>query len=522
MSTLKISRTGGVLCLADNPPRVDFSLSQALKACGQFFGHVDTGRPRNNTNKLSNRFVSWLTTGRDETLRFREMAKKEIGIKGLVYLPFYDAENFRRKVYRKLYLPAPKPEVVSGITRAEKLGVLGLVALVGSCVTLSGNSSVSAEMPEVSYVQAVSTYTPAVTQKPDLPKNWLDGIPESNGFRKDALSGPLQYAKDSDYEFAATKERLLELVEEDTLVELEETKSLKFNKVSRPYVLPVVAEFVYRLADQYNYGQRCGPLWLNGAARDTIFQQSLGNGSAKSVHPTGMAVDFKSTGLTDSCRDWLEQTLLEIEAAKRIDFTKERSPAHYHISVATHEYEAWLERRRTVADSETDWLRKALFYEGGPNETVAGGREETVEGFRAIGWVIRNRARSKDYPNTIQGVVADGSAGKHDGGCQFSFMCDGKPEDRYELCRNESGKLTSYWRHKCDMRWEQVTMIAKAVMSETNDPTGGAVLYYATWMNPAPKWASSDMWNTRVIGSHKFGCGKKGRDACIATSGEKS
>ena len=351
---------------------------------------------------------------------------------------------------------------------------------------------------------------------------WLDGIPESNGFRKDALSGPFRYAKDSGYEFAATKERLLELVKEGTLVELEETESLKFNNVSRPYALPVVAEFVYRIADQYNYGQRCGPLWLNGAARDIAFQQTLGNGSAKSVHPTGMPIDLKSTGHTPRCRDWLENTLLEIEAAKRIDFTKERSPAHYHISVATHEYEAWLKRRRTVSDSETDWLRKALFYEGGPSETAAGGREETVEGFRAIGWVIRNRARSTDYPNTIQGVVADGSAGKHAGGCQFSFMCDGKPEDRYELCRNESGKLTSYWRHKCDMRWEQVTMIAKAVMSETNDPTGGAVLYYATWMNPAPKWALSDMWNTRVIGSHKFGCGKKGRDACIATSGEKS
>ncbi|MEY2665734.1 MAG: hypothetical protein RLZZ480_839 [Candidatus Parcubacteria bacterium] len=358
------------------------------------------------------------------------------------------------------------------------------------------------------------------------PRNWLDGVPEFNGFRKDALSGPLQYAKDSGYEFAATKTRLIELVEEGTLVELEETESLKFNDVSRPYVLPVVAEFVYRLADQYNYGEQCGPLVLNGAARDIAFQRTLGNGSDKSVHPAGMAVDFKSTGHTPRCAAWLEGTLLEIEAAKRIDFTKEvseQSP-HYHVTVATHEYERWLERRRTVNDSETDWLRKAIFYEGGPNETI--------EGFRAIGWVIRNRVRSKEYPNTIQAVVADGSAGEHNGGCQFSFMCDGKVEDRYELCRNESGKLTSYWRFKCDMRWEQVTMIAKAVMSETEDPTGGAVLYYATWMKPAPPWAKPrvEKWSNgsivilpfgdfahqpKKIGNHFFGCSKfAGSDVC--------
>ncbi len=277
------------------------------------------------------------------------------------------------------------------------------------------------------------------------------------------------------------------------------------------------------MADQYYYDQKCGPLWLNGAARDVAFQQSLGNGSEKSVHPAGMAVDFKSTGLEPRCQAWLEETFLDIEAARRIDYTKEvskKSP-HYHVTVATHEYEGWLAKRLQVNDPETDWLRKALFYEGGP--------KESVEGFRAIAWVIRNRVNSADYPNTIQGVVAEGSTGKYNGGCQFSFMCDGKVEDRYELCRNSAGKLTPYWQYKCDARWEKVTVFAKTFMSETKDPTGGAVLYYT---GRKPHWATSrtEIWGDKKvhlkngdfkpgtvndIGSHTFGCSvNRGKDVC--------
>jgi len=468
------------------------TILQARKACRQLLNYVDTDRPRNDVKKLQKRTTTmpvWLQPAPETMVAERKRIIREYGW------------------FAILKLKIKQPFAVRiGFPRERSLG-LALMAsvtaplLLGQVMPMQG---VTFELPDTP--AAIATNNDVAT--PIGPKNWLDGIPESNGFRKDALSGPLKYAIDSDYEFAATEKRLRELVKEGSLVKLEETKSLKFNMVTRPYVLPMVAEFVYRLADQYNYDQHCGPLYLNGAARDVAFQKTLGNGSDKSVHPAGMAVDFKSTGLTPRCQTWLEQTLLEIEAAKRIDFTIERSPAHYHVAVATHHYETWLERRRTVADSNTDWLRKGIFYEGGP--------KETVEGFRAIGWVIRNRARSTEYPNTIEGVVAQGSVGEHNGKCHFSFMCDGKPEDRYELCRTESGELTSYWRHKCDMRWEKVTMIAKAVMSETNDPTGGAVLYYAAWMKAAPKWAIDMKRGTvNTIGSHVFGCStKQGDDVC--------
>jgi len=439
-------------------------------------------------------------------------------------LIYFELKNRWRQACNRLHMPAGQPAEVSVLFGREWLLIAIFLAVF--CFAFiwppqqSAAMTVEQRTPEI-HIVGTNNYEPAG------PKNWLNGEAELNG-SKDAVIGAFTYAKDSGYEFAATESRLIEMVEEGTLVELEETDSLRFNHVSRPYVLPVVAKFLYRLADQYYYGQKCGPLVLNGAARDLEFQATLSNGSNKSVHPTGMAVDLKSTGMSDSCHEWLEDTLLEIETARRIDSTEEHSPAHYHVVVAPHEYERWLKARQHVGDTETDTLRTAMFYEGGSNETI--------NGYRAIGWSIRNRVRSKDFPNTIQAVIADGSYGKHSGGCQFAFMCDGKPEDRYELCRAADGTLSNYWRFRCDMRWEEVTMVAKAVMAETNDPTGGAVLYYATWMKPKPHWARprtekrkrkngtsyklelpyGDFAEEPIeIGNHYFGCSRyAGSDVC--------
>jgi spore germination cell wall hydrolase CwlJ-like protein len=507
MSTLVTLPSGQVVLYRKKKPEtLPRLLQQVTKTCRQFFGQVDIDPLRNQIKNLSNALLS---NRRSEIARFRNRAYKEFGTKSWLFLCYYELIRSVRGMRHE----------VPGLYRWEKILFLALLLSLLSPI-LQANT-----LPQLKNASlGEEILTEDITSSG--PKNWLDGNPELNGFRKDAVSGPFQYAKDSGYEFAATKDRLIELVESGTLVELEETNSLRFSNVSRPYVLPVVAEFVYRLADQYNFGQKCGPLVLTGAARDVAFQQTLGNGSAKSVHPAGMAVDLKSTDLTPRCQAWLEGTLLEIEAAKRIDFTKEisRKAPHYHVSVATHEYEAWLNKRRTVDSPEVDALRIAMFYEGGSNETT--------EGYKAIGWVIRNRVASKDYPNTIQAVVAEDSIGKTDGGCQFSFMCDGKPEDRYELCRTANGKLTSYWRFRCDMRWEQVTVIAKAILTETKDPTGGATLYYATWMNPKPDWAKprAEVWaNGKTvslphgdfahepveIGNHYFGCSRfAGKGVC--------
>lgn len=163
---------------------------------------------------------------------------------------------YRYRLFRFCYLPtAPvtEPEAAPIMISFERK-MLRLILAVAIIMFGAGlfqpslDQTGTAQATEtVSFVPFEITYTDPA---PTGPANWLDGKAELNGFKKDALSGPYRYAQDSGYEFASDKERLLELVEEGVLVELKENKYIKFNGVSRPYVLPVVARFVYRLGEQ--------------------------------------------------------------------------------------------------------------------------------------------------------------------------------------------------------------------------------------------------------------------------------
>jgi hypothetical protein len=116
-------------------------------------------------------------------------------------------------------------------------------------------------------------------------------------------------------------------------------------------------------------------------------------------------------------------------------------------------------------------------------------------------------------------------------------MCDGKAEKVQILCARPNSIMTQYWRGKCDERWEVVVNIAKQILTETNDPTGGAVLYYAASMKEAPRWARKRVERRELpsgetmevelqhgdlktgtikqIGSHIFGCSNfRGSDVC--------
>lgn len=63
-------------------------------------------------------------------------------------------------------------------------------------------------------------------------------------------------------------------------------------------------------------------------------------------------------------------------------------------------------------DAEWQCLRKALYFEA---------RGETLKGQFAVAEVILNRVDNPRYPETVCGVVNQGSRR----GCQFSFVCDG-------------------------------------------------------------------------------------------------
>jgi spore germination cell wall hydrolase CwlJ-like protein len=119
-------------------------------------------------------------------------------------------------------------------------------------------------------------------------------------------------------------------------------------------------------------------------------------------------------------------------------------------------------------------LAEAVYYEAG---------SESVEGQRAVAQVVLNRVRHAAFPNSVCGVVYQGS--ERTTGCQFTFTCDG-----------------SLQRVPSHSRWQRAMAVARqALAGEVFAPVGHSTHYHATWM--LPYWASSVAMVGR-IGGHIF------------------
>ena len=92
--------------------------------------------------------------------------------------------------------------------------------------------------------------------------------------------------------------------------------------------------FVERLGAQHR--RACGEELVVTSLTRPLNDQPR-NASTLSVHPTGMAVDFRAS-LNSVCRYWLESTLLYLEAAGVLEATRERQPSHYHVAVFPEPY----------------------------------------------------------------------------------------------------------------------------------------------------------------------------------------
>jgi spore germination cell wall hydrolase CwlJ-like protein len=98
--------------------------------------------------------------------------------------------------------------------------------------------------------------------------------------------------------------------------------------------------------------------------------------------------------------------------------------------------------------------------------------------------VILNRVKDPEYPNTICGVVYQGSGRRNS--CQFSFACDGLPDDV---------RSASAWANS--KRIAQKALAGDAKVSAI----GTATNYHADYVRP--KWAKS-MKRLIKIGRHVF------------------
>ena len=147
-----------------------------------------------------------------------------------------------------------------------------------------------------------------------------------------------------DFTFAETPAAVNDLVKKDRLVPLRGSADYALAKVSYPYARPEVKTFVENLSAGYR--KACGEqLVVTSLTRPRNSQP--GNAHKLSVHPAGMAVDFRISR-EGKCRKWFEEALLELEEKDLLDATRERNPPHYHVAVFTDAYRAYAARQRPV------------------------------------------------------------------------------------------------------------------------------------------------------------------------------
>lgn len=135
----------------------------------------------------------------------------------------------------------------------------------------------------------------------------------------------------------------------------------------------------------------------------------------------------------------------------------------------------WLRGQPPVkGDEEWACLAKALYFEA---------RGESVKGQFAVAEVILNRVDASIYPDTICGVVHQGTGKKYQ--CQFTFTCDGNAEVIHEK-----------------KAYSNVGKIAMAAIEAHERPlTEGATHYHTKAVSPS--WARK-FPRTATIGVHHF------------------
>jgi spore germination cell wall hydrolase CwlJ-like protein len=128
------------------------------------------------------------------------------------------------------------------------------------------------------------------------------------------------------------------------------------------------------------------------------------------------------------------------------------------------------------ASGGEEWscLTEALYFEA---------RGETVKGIFAVAEVILNRVDSDRYPDTICGVVNQGTGKRYQ--CQFTYTCDGRKE-----VINEPAA------------YEMVGKVARLMLDgKARTLTGGATHYHTK--SVSPRWSRS-FPRTTTIGYHHF------------------
>ena len=182
----------------------------------------------------------------------------------------------------------------------------------------------------------------------------------------------------------------------------------------------------------------------------------------------------KGVKITPASINLTEENAIPAPAVKRI-IANPVVPTITTKFTVTPEQKMQVVAQRRVRLAEENCLARAVYFES---------RSESDLGQLAVAKVVLNRVKNPDFPKTICGVVYQGSNNRNS--CQFSFACDGLPDDV-----------------KSPEAWAHAKSIAQRAIS--NDPSvamlGNAVNYHADYVTP--KWAHTMRRLTR-IGHHIF------------------
>jgi nucleoid-associated protein YgaU len=152
-------------------------------------------------------------------------------------------------------------------------------------------------------------------------------------------------AKAEKFSFFETGASVRRAVRSGLLVPIDASHAgFDLHAVAYPFVRSATLTFVRRLGDQYH--DACGePLVVTSAVRPATRQPA--NATARSVHPTGMAVDLRRPD-DRACLAWLRETLLDLEDRGLIEATEERFPAHFHVAVFPTPYTRYVASRASA------------------------------------------------------------------------------------------------------------------------------------------------------------------------------
>ena len=183
---------------------------------------------------------------------------------------------------------------------------------------------------------------------------------------------------------------------------------------------------------------------------------------AKQIDATETATPMKP--LPTQIRDLAPETALEVNS--RIPIADGPNPAARPFEFG----KSTLEMRTRALEC----LTSAIYYEAA---------RESTDGQRGVAQVVLNRVRHPAFPNSVCGVVYEGSTRVT--GCQFTFTCDGSMAH---------APMASLWNRARKVAEE-------ALRGYVYAPVGHATHYHANYV--VPYWASS-LTKTAVEGAHIF------------------